>query len=821
MTAPFFIFYRAMNSKIIRLTRHLLFRYSAAGWRDVFGLPVVILLVLCFCSGLIFSGEVPFFRDLVTYFYPLRFVLYESYHAWKLPLWNRHMAMGFPFLADFQSGVFYGPHLFLALLPFFTAIRALFVFHFLIAAAGTYLLFRHWRYPTYLAMIAALLFTIGGTTVALTNLLNHFQSAVWLPWLILTWERLLFSISWKKLLVPVFIAANALLAGSPEIFVLCIALMLIDTLAVKKAIAQLSFGRILALLGAFSVLVAGLVMVQLLPTVELFLESRRTQPMPIQEALHWSLNPKSLLNLFFIDKVVDRSLAVGARLFFVREPPLLISYYLGVFSLFGLALWLCFSSLREKLVLLSLGSCFLIFALGSYTPVYPFLFRTVPMIGAIRFPEKFFFLPFVLLIYAALKGMKAFMHDDDRTPRKACMIMGLICVAWVATYLYFRLHTAWLAGALASAIGLPSSASEIEIVVASILTNLERQLMLSLGLCALLVLARLDAIRPMLVHILLVLAVFVDLTWAHKALLFPLNPDFIQQNTPVLEKREMKGTRLFYYPSDRNLHPGSVSVTGQPAFMEATALSVHNLLPNAGILYDFDYMQEIDALGRSPYAQFLKFANQLSLEGQLKLLSLCNVGYLVSFRERSSNGITLVGRFPEYYSWLYKINRAVPRAYVVNRIKNVSPSADVLPMLTESQFDPMAEAIVAGPAAVASSRLLRASAEIRTYDDAVVTVEVTSNDDGVLVLADSYYPGWRAYVDGTETPIYKTNHFFRGVFVRQGTHIVEFNYDPPSFRMGLLWSLAALFVILGISGFVYLRGRKSSEHPIEVERIAG
>lgn len=791
------------------------------GYPDVFGLSVVILFVLFFCSRLVFSDEVPFFRDLVTYFYPLRFALYESYHAGTLPLWNRHMAMGFPYLADFQSGVFYAPHLLLAILPFFAAIRALFVCHFLIAGTGAYLLFRHWRYPVYLAIIGALLFTTGGTMVALTNLLNHFQSAVWLPWLILTWERLLFSISWRKLLAPVFIAANALLAGSPEMFALSIALMLLDSFATKTAIPGLSFRKILTLFAAFGLVVAGVVMVQLLPTVELFLQSRRTQPMPIQEALHWSLNPKALLNLFFIDKVIDTGSAVGVRLFFLREAPLLISYYLGAFSLFGIVLWFCLSSLREKLVLLVLSSCLLIVALGSHTPVYPFLFRTVPVIGAIRFPEKFFFLVFGLFVYMALTGVKALLHDRDTAATKTCLTMGLICVAWLGGYLYLRFHITSLVGSLGSSFGLPPLSRGNGTVIAAMLTTVERQVMLSFGFCALLLLARIKAVRPTLVHLLLVLAVFVDLAWAHKGLLFVLKPDFMQHHPKILHQREVGARRLFYYPSGHNLHPDSVTVIGQPGFRDATALSAQNLLPNTGILYGFDYMQEIDALGRAPYSQFLKFANQLSPESQLKLLSVCNVGYLVSFRERSANGITLIGRFPEYYSWLYKMNQTVPRAYVVNRIKSVNPAADVLAMLVDPQFDPLAEAIVEGPAVLTASRQLRASAEIRTYDDAAVTVDVTSDDDGMLVFADSYYPGWRAYVDGTETPIYRTNHFFRGVFVRQGRHVVEFTYDPLSFRFGLLLSAATLVIIAGISGFVYWKRTRSSEQPIETESLAG
>src|SRR5262245_40140154 len=122
--------------------------------------------------------------------------------------------MGFPLLAAFQSGVFYPPHLLLLLLSFFPAIRAIFIFHFLIAWIGAYYLCRNWKFPTYLSVVGALLFALGGTVVSLSNLLNHFQTAVWLPWIILSWEKLLNSRSWKNFLAFTLIAAMQFLAGS-------------------------------------------------------------------------------------------------------------------------------------------------------------------------------------------------------------------------------------------------------------------------------------------------------------------------------------------------------------------------------------------------------------------------------------------------------------------------------------------------------------------------------------------------------------------------------------------------------------------------------
>jgi hypothetical protein len=90
-------------------------------------LPLFFLLglTLWFSHGMIWEGKLPFFRDLGPYFYPIRFSLARSFIAGELPLWDRHMAMGFPLLADFQSAPFYPPHLLFLFLSFFKAINGL------------------------------------------------------------------------------------------------------------------------------------------------------------------------------------------------------------------------------------------------------------------------------------------------------------------------------------------------------------------------------------------------------------------------------------------------------------------------------------------------------------------------------------------------------------------------------------------------------------------------------------------------------------------------------------------------------------------------
>jgi len=218
-------------------------------------------MVLWFTHEMVWGGKVPFYRDLGPIYYPMRFSLAQSLKAGELPLWDRHVAMGFPLLANFQSGTFYPPHLVFLILPFFGAIRALFVFHYFVAATGAYCLCRRWSYSPSLALIGAILFTFGGFMVSLTNLLTFFQSAVWLPWVLLVWERCLRSQCWKDLLLLTFVMLLQFLAGAPEIYAMGLGLLLLDGLRFRAVEANITYWKLVFIFLAANGLVALLAMV--------------------------------------------------------------------------------------------------------------------------------------------------------------------------------------------------------------------------------------------------------------------------------------------------------------------------------------------------------------------------------------------------------------------------------------------------------------------------------------------------------------------------------------------------------------------------------
>lgn len=95
-----------------------------------------------------------------------------------------------------------------------------------------------------------------------------------------------------------------------------------------------------------------------------------------------------------------------------------------------------------------------------------------------------------------------------------------------------------------------------------------------------------------------------------------------------------------------------------------------------------------------------------------------------------------------------------------------------------------------------------------TFRPTRFSVNVYRTDPGVLRLADTYYPGWRARVDGALVPIFPVDGAFRGVHVPTGAREVEFRYGPASFQWGRVVSFAALTVCLfGLAHLTYFRFR--------------
>ena len=84
-----------------------------------------------------------------------------------------------------------------------------------------------------------------------------------------------------------------------------------------------------------------------------------------------------------------------------------------------------------------------------------------------------------------------------------------------------------------------------------------------------------------------------------------------------------------------------------------------------------------------------------------------------------------------------------------------------------------------------------------------------------MYLSEVYYPaGWKAYIDGNPTEIYKTNYLFRGIVVPKGKHKIEFKFEPETFYTGKKIAIGTniVLILLFITsvGGIYLKRKKNN-----------
>lgn len=187
------------------------------------------------------------------------------------------------------------------------------------------------------------------------------------------------------------------------------------------------------------------------------------------------------------------------------------------------------------------------------------------------------------------------------------------------------------------------------------------------------------------------------------------------------------------------------------------------------------------------------------------LLEAANVRYIVSMAPLLHPRLREVHRGT---ALVYENTAALDRAYLVPAVQKL-PEDGILGAMTAGGWNPAQTAFVPADAAVnLPGGPLTGSARVTAHGPDRVTVQATASRPALLVLADNYYTGWKATVDGRETPIIRTNHTLRGVVVPAGTHAVEFTFHPDDLYTGFYLYLAGFAVLAAYALFLLIRMRR-------------
>lgn len=154
---------------------------------------------------------------------------------------------------------------------------------------------------------------------------------------------------------------------------------------------------------------------------------------------------------------------------------------------------------------------------------------------------------------------------------------------------------------------------------------------------------------------------------------------------------------------------------------------------------------------------------------------------------------------------VWRNESALPRVFIAHSAQ-IMDDARAWSRLHDVDFGP-AQEVLLGPESVAAGHLGAApttvsqdQASITDYQPERVQISVVTDRAGYLVLADSWYPGWQAFVDGAPIPIARADLILRAVPVSAGEHVVTFEYAPASFTLGALVSVASS-LLAGVVAF--------------------
>lgn len=187
-----------------------------------------------------------------------------------------------------------------------------------------------------------------------------------------------------------------------------------------------------------------------------------------------------------------------------------------------------------------------------------------------------------------------------------------------------------------------------------------------------------------------------------------------------------------------------------------------------------------------------------------QLLDLFNVKYLTYTSNLPLPGFEPV--FEGERGVVYENQNVLPKAFFVDSVITVESPRQAFNYIQPQQIDLAKTAVVETGDQITTSTDSTSTVEITNYTGPEITLEVSRNEPGFLVLSEVYYPaGWSATLNGEEIPIYKTDYFLRGLKIPAGEHQIDLKFEPRSYTIGTTLAWISLSFQLLLAGFLVFR----------------
>lgn len=720
-----------------------------------------------------------------------RFYVDEIRAGRGVPLWVPHLYGGMPFVGLLPGPIFYPSTLLYFFMPLHRAIGWTFVLHTFLSGGFGYFLARSFHLRSSSAVVCGASFMLTGymtshlfggqdgrmfamalipLALGLLNRGLETREARWYCGLALT------------------IAAQAFTPHTQVMYFSSLALALFFVFhlvfRIPRPSGEGTWRVYIPPVAAFSLTVLASIALagpQLFPVLALLGDVTRSAAETGYEfAASWALPPQELTALFLPDLI---SSLPGS--YWGRNPIKLHAEYLGAvpiaLAILGLGAGWGGGLAREQrrtvgffAVASLLG---ILFALGSATPVHRIAYAVLPLIGSLRAPAMMLGPVAVFVALLAAYGWEAVLEareEGTRPPRVPWVPLALLG----GPVLLLGLWAALSPGGLANFAFLSWYPEGWPRKLAPGLAPLLRAngLLLLAGFGLAWGVSWAVARRRVAAWALVPVLAFgvLDLWRVDTRYLGVGDADAALAADPVIaavQEGAGPGDRVWapelassvrnYRPNELAYH-GLASATGRQKFvLDSYATLVGGIIPDQG-------------LARDPVRRLL------------------NVRYLIM--PGAQEGVASLAEASGRH--LYEIPSA-GYAFFPAAIEVVSDGSEAAAR-TVQNVDPLRLSVVEAGAGVDPPGAGQGTAAITRHEPDLIELDVETERAGLLAVSELHAPGWRAFVNGEETVIWRVNAAFRGVELPEGRHRLTFEYRDPSFRLGVWTSLIALLVIVAI-----------------------
>jgi len=728
------------------------------------GMGLALALAALFPDIVLGTGSF-YFKDYGVLGYPV--IQHHHDRFWSgdfIPFWNAHSNCGAPFMAQWGTMALYPFSLFHLLFPLPWSLGMFCLIHLWFGGMGMRRLAAEHLGAGLPATIAATVFVFNGFTLSCLQWPNYTVALGWLPWMALAVQRACRQ-GGRSIVLAALAGTMQMLSGVPEFIVLSwlfiFALLVVDALKLTEFAARL---KIVKRCAGVVLLITGLAAIQLLPFFELLSLSQRHAHFTSEKwAMPWHGIANFLTPLFHYAKTYTGD-------FFQQNQSLLASYYPGLAAL-SLAVWGAFRSRKTQVRALALiAFASVVLAMGENGFLYLALKKLAPQLGFVRYPVKFLALFAGCLPLLAAAGFGWFRERAASNPGSTARNLTV----WVAGIVILMLLTCWFMQAFPSIYDQPGATFRNAAVRAAFLAaflvllfraqqcdNGRRCLRLSLVALAIIVLD----VATHLPH------------WNPRIAAREFTPGIARAAHEFSADEARIGvSRVMISPAAERVFLIS-TVTNATMDFQGKRLAFWsnlNLLDDVPKLNGSSTLQlrEQDRIQKLIYG-----TNQFNAAGLADFLAVSHetssrMATQWQPRETASPWIT-AGRTARFVT--------PENAFALIESEEVDLRTEVLLSTAESSVTNNAYGI---PASIEIERFEPDSIEFRT----------NAKEPALIVLAQTYHPGWHAHANGIPIPVWRANHAFQAVPVPAGSALITLEYRDQAFVPGLVLSLLTAII---------------------------